>query len=65
MEEELKIQYPSLQSLLIGDLITRQKDTICHAVLAFSGKIYNADKRKIEAWLKARSDADTLEVIFK
>lgn len=63
-EQELRIQYPDLRSLAMGDLISKA-DTVCHAVVDLKKKYNRTEKAKIVAWLKTRSKVDSLEVIFK
>jgi uncharacterized hydrophobic protein (TIGR00271 family) len=65
MEEELKIQYPALESLAFGDMVNHQSDTLSHAVVRLNQRLYNKDKQKISDWLRVRSKADTLIVIFQ
>ena len=65
MSSELKVQYPSFQSMSICDMITNSNDTLSHAILRFSPPIYRKDKKKVSEWLKVRSKADTLIVIFQ
>jgi len=64
MEKELKIQYPQLQSLFIGDMLNAENDTVCHAILKFSPALRKTDKKKVEEWLKVRAKADSLIVLF-
>lgn len=64
IEEELKIQYPLVNSIAIGDMI-ENKDTVCYTIVNASSKIYRADRKKITSWLRARTDADSLKVIFQ
>lgn len=65
IETELKIQYPQMQSIYIGDMVSTANDTICHAVVDFMPNLRNKDKQKVRDWLKVRSKADTLIVIFQ
>lgn len=62
---ELKIQYPQVKSLAMGDLINQQQDTICHAFITFNRKISTTDQRKVKEWLLIRSKADTLVVVIQ
>ena len=65
MEKELIIQYPDLTSLIMGDLITSGQDTISHAVVGLSKKHTQTEKSKISEWIKVRSKADSVVVIFQ
>ncbi len=64
IEGELRIQYPQLQSLFIGDMINAESDTVCHSIVRFSPALQRRDKKKVEEWLKLRTKADSLIVIF-
>ena len=65
IEKELKIQYPDLVSFAMGDMVTSEQDTVCHAKVTLSKKYYSKDKNKITEWLRVRSDVDSLIVIFQ
>ena len=65
IQTELKIQYPTLKSLAMGDMITHSADTVCHAVAYFKPRPYKQDLQKIEQWLKVRSKSDSLVVVFQ
>lgn len=65
MKAELVIQYPTLQTIAMGNMLTNSGDTVCHAVLDFSNRLYNKDKAKVEEWLRVRSKADSMVVIFQ
>ncbi|MFY0654516.1 MAG: DUF389 domain-containing protein [Cyclobacteriaceae bacterium] len=65
---ELEIQYDNLEQFLLGDMIAPNKetlkdDTVCYALLKFSKRISKKDQQKLEAWLKARTKADSLQVV--
>ncbi|MDH5609531.1 MAG: hypothetical protein OEY56_08625, partial [Cyclobacteriaceae bacterium] len=62
---ELRVQYNSLASLSLGDLINQDQDTICHAVLHFTRPLRRSDVSKIEEWLVLRTKADTLIVLIR
>jgi len=64
IEKELRIQYPQLKSLFMGDMINTQSDTVCHAILKFSPRLAKRDRKKVEEWLKVRSKSDSLIIIF-
>lgn len=65
IQEELRIQYPGLESLYLGDMVNGESDTVCHAVAKFSKALRRTDQSKIADWLKVRSKADSLIVIFQ
>lgn len=65
IKAELSIQYPSLTSLSMGDLINQNQDTICHAVANFSKRLTKSDRKKIEDWLLVRTKTDSLVVLIK
>lgn len=64
MKNELKIQYPQLQTLFIGDMINAANDTVCHAIVKFNPSLKRLDRGKVTEWLKVRSKADSLIVLF-
>jgi len=64
IESELKIQYPGLSTLAIGDMVTSDEDTICHAVVNMKRRIRRADQEKIRSWLQVRTKTDSLIVLF-
>ncbi len=64
IERELRIQYPQLKSLFIGDMMNLENDTVSHAIIKFSPSLQRKDRKKVAEWLKVRSKADSLIVIF-
>lgn len=65
IKAELSVQYPSLTSLSMGDLINQNQDTICHAVVNFNKRLPKAERKKIEDWLLVRTKSDSLVVLIK
>ncbi len=65
MKAELLIQYPQLKSLFVGDLTNTEQDTVCHVIARFSPTLKRSDRKKVEEWLKVRSKADSLIVVFQ
>ena len=65
IEQELKVQYPDLESFSMGNMLNNKLDTISYAVLSFSKKHSQSEKGRISEWLKVRSKADTLVVIHQ
>lgn len=64
IQSELKVQYPSIKSLAIGDMVTDSQDTICHAVLTFSKLPRSSDQTKLKEWLQVRTKIDTMVVVI-
>lgn len=65
IEEELRVQYPNLKNMVIGDMITTTEDTVCYAVVTTNDRLNRTEKRKIDQWLQLRTDADSLIVVFQ
>jgi uncharacterized hydrophobic protein (TIGR00271 family) len=68
--QEAKINHPSLENFsmnrsLVADLTTNKKDTVMMAFAKFKTKPSNQELKKLEAWLKLRSKADTLSLIIQ
>ena len=65
---ELKVLYPSVQTLSISHAIKRtvdsvRVDTVTLAVLKFGKHPNENEKKKITEWLKARTGAKKLRLI--
>lgn len=65
ISKELAIQYPKLISLAIGDMVNQSQDTICYAVADFPYTVRRTDRKKINEWLRLRTKADSLIVVFQ
>jgi len=64
MQELIRIHYPTIQSLAIGDMINQDKDTVCYAVVDFPKSLRKSDQQKIRQILQLRAHADSLVVVF-
>lgn len=69
MSDELKAQYPSIQSVFVSEGIEFSPNTEAQKFLQLSVKtsrtLVRADQTRIENWFKARSKADNARVVFE
>lgn len=63
--KEMVIQYPNVLSLHIGDMVSHQYDTVCHAFINFSKMPPAKERKKIEEWLQIRLKQDSLRVVIQ
>jgi uncharacterized hydrophobic protein (TIGR00271 family) len=61
---ELKIQYPKITNVSMGNMITGTGDTLTHAVITSTQRMANKDKEKIGEWLRVRAKADSIITLF-
>lgn len=65
IRDELMVLYPKLSSILMGDMVTEEADTVCYAIVNSTSATKYNDKHKIKEWLKIRTKADSLVVVFQ
>ncbi|WP_436515369.1 DUF389 domain-containing protein [Ekhidna sp. To15] len=67
---ELKVQYPTLENLFIGDAqffnqTENRLDTACMVVLDFTKPLRRNDTKKIAEWLKIRTKNEQIEIVIR
>lgn len=70
LNKELSILYPELKTYSIGEAVfnhsnSLRKDTIILFVASFRKPVTYKERKKLESWMKERTQADTLKLIIQ